>query len=509
MPSVITECVDKEAQRAELQRILESPRFEHSPTLSHLLKYLCEKTFNGESDLIKEYSIALDVFGRKESFDQESSSIVRVEVNRLRKRLAEYYRNEAAGHALRITIPVGQYVPSFEAASAALPVADEQTGSKPQVPARYDWRLWAGIPAVILAIVAVLLVVESGHRRPPIESNSPATNPSRPPTAVGLAEEIRILAGSTRNYVDHSGKIWGPDIFFSGGTPAHSPAQHIWRTQDPAIYRSLRQGDFRYDIPLKPGSYELRLHFAETYFGPEEATGGGEGSRLMTVTANGRVLLADFDVLADSGAGRTADVKVFPGMAPASDGQLHLQFSSSGQGAAMVSAIEIVPGVGERMKPVRIVARDLPYYSNDSLWWSADVYFKGGQLGGSQEPARNASDPELYETERWGHFSYAVPVAPGKYTLVLHFIEHRQRGHETISGDDPTAPETTESRVFDVYCNGKRIVNRLNIYQEVGKNRPLLRTVANLEPNAQGKLLLEFIPVTHYATVSAIEILPE
>src|SRR5215471_6997400 len=49
-------------------------------------------------------------------------------------------------------------------------------------------------------------------------------------------------------------------------------------------------------------------------------------------------------------------------------------------------------------------------YSNDSRWWSPDVYFKGGQISSSQEPAQGVDDPEFYETERWGHFSYAVPV---------------------------------------------------------------------------------------------------
>ena len=114
MPSTTAEYVDTELQRAELQAVLQSPLFVRSPTLTHLLSYLCEKVFAGETDQIKEYTIALEVFGRGESFDQDSDSIVRVEVNRLRKRLAEYYSGEGAGHRLRITIPVGQYVPVFE-----------------------------------------------------------------------------------------------------------------------------------------------------------------------------------------------------------------------------------------------------------------------------------------------------------------------------------------------------------------------------------------------------------
>jgi hypothetical protein len=117
-----------------------------------------------------------------------------------------------------------------------------------------------------------------------------------------------------------------------------SRARHstIWRTQDPIIYRSSRQGDFAYNIPLKPGIYELRLHFAETFYGPENPGSGGEGSRTLSVSANGQTLLHEFDVLADAGGERTAEVKVFPDISPAADGQLHLSFTSGKSGRAML-----------------------------------------------------------------------------------------------------------------------------------------------------------------------------
>ena len=36
-----------------------------------------------------------------------------------------------------------------------------------------------------------------------------------------------------------------------------------------------------------------------------------------------------------------------------------------------------------------------------------------------------------------------------------------------------------------------------------------MRKFTGLEPNAQGKLLLEFVPTRDYATVSAIEVVPQ
>src|SRR5664279_1703715 len=110
MPVENLQSIDYQAQRAELQTVLESRSFTRAPRLAHLLSYLCERLFAGDACRIKEYSIGVEVFLRGSSFDQDADSIVRVEANRLRKRLAEYYAGEGASHRLQITIPVGQYV---------------------------------------------------------------------------------------------------------------------------------------------------------------------------------------------------------------------------------------------------------------------------------------------------------------------------------------------------------------------------------------------------------------
>lgn len=513
VPSTTAESRAVEQDRAELQAVLESALFVRSPTLAHLLTYLCEKMFAGEGDSIKEYSIALDVFGRRDTFDQDIDSIVRVQANRLRKRLAEYYSGAGAGHPLRITIPVGQYVPVFqEAPGGGAAVSTGHVAAGTESP-RAKWQL-RKISLSLIPIGVILLLVGAGflfrHRlRPqPVASPLPRTAiANEPPVGLPVGDEIRILAGASRTFVDRSGKSWSPDAYFSGGAAVHSAAVHVWRTQDPTIYRTSRQGDFSYDIPLKSGTYELRLHFAETFYGPEDAGGGGEGSRIMTVTANGKAVLTEFDVLADAGGGRIADVRAFTDIHPADDGLLHLKFSSIKGGRAMVSAIELLPGIREQIRPVRIIARDVPYYSDDSRWWSADMYFKGGQLSSTEQTAAATDDPELYATERWGYFSYAIPVAPGKYTLTLYFIErHFSADHGRLS---PEAGGSSGTRVFSVFCNRKLLLHDVNILDEVGENRPLVRQFTGLLPNEQGKLLLEFVPSSDYATVSAIEVVSQ
>ena len=309
MPSTTAESSAVEQERAELQAVLESALFVRSPTLAHLLSYLCEKMFAGEGDSIKEYSIALDVFGRRDTFDQDIDSIVRVQANRLRKRLAEYYSGAGAEHPLHISIPVGQYVPVFqEAAGASASTGHVATGTEASAAAWQVRKIWLRL----IPIGVVLLLAGAGflfrHRLQPRPIASPlsrtATN-EESPVGLPVGEEVRILSGANRAFVDRSGKSWSPDAYFSGGAAVRSSAAYIWRTQDPTIYRTSRQGDFSYEIPLKPGSYELHLHFAETFYGPEDAGGGGEGSRIMTVTTNGKPLLTEFDVLADAGGGRS------------------------------------------------------------------------------------------------------------------------------------------------------------------------------------------------------------
>ncbi len=521
MTAVSPQTVTLDEQRAELASVVESPQFVRAPKLVQLLSYLCERLFSGHAGQIKEYSIGVEVFSRGDTFDQNADSIVRVEVNRLRKRLAEYYVGEGASHSLRITIPVGQYVPEFEPGAAGrnkqeLRVEPQSGPSPPGAPSQVPRRtsglrnplVWVSVVAVIGALILIGFYIRSTRRQTqavPATANAVSTAIAESPFGPPPGDEVRILAGATRSFVDHAGKLWSADASFTGGSAVKSQVQHIWRTLDPDFYRSSRQGQFRYDIPLKRGVYELRLHFAETTYGPESTGSGGEGSRLMSVRANGVLLLTHFDIAADAGASRTADIKVFPNIGPAADGKLHLEFTGDEGRQASLSAIEIVPGVRGQIRPIRLLARQSPYYSNDSEWWSPDTYFEGGQISSYPTPVRGTDDPELYQTERWGNFSYAIPVPPGKYSVRLHFASR----HET--GAAPPAPEGDGHAVhiFNVFCNGRVLLENFDLRQEAKQADIVIRKFSGLEPNAQGKLLLSFVPVEGYASVAGIEVLPQ
>ena len=93
----------------QLQRILADPSFQSAPKLSALLCYLVERTQAGQIDDLKAVAIAQAVFGRDDSFDAQTDTIVRVEAGRLRRRLAQYYEGNGLNDPLVIDIPKGAY----------------------------------------------------------------------------------------------------------------------------------------------------------------------------------------------------------------------------------------------------------------------------------------------------------------------------------------------------------------------------------------------------------------
>ncbi|MDQ6663632.1 MAG: malectin [Acidobacteriota bacterium] len=492
-------------ERAELQALLASGIFAKAPSLGQFLAYICDKYFSGESGQIKEYNIAVEALGRPPSFNQVKDSIVRVEAHRIRKRLKQYYENEGLGHPIQIVIPVGQYAPEFlprrELATIVVParaaLSEPATGA-PQP----THILWIALAAAAILVLAVFSVWPSK----PASQRSVAASAARTvvPSPIVEGEEIRILAGTLDgDYTDKRGGLWKHDRYFSGGEAASIRAHSITGTRDPSIFRTHRAGNFGYAIPLKRGSYELRLYFAETDYGEGNSRGGGEADHQINVQANGRAILSEFDILSDAGGSNRADVRVFKDMGPAADGKLHLDFSRQNGFGATVNALEVLPSLPGKMRPVRIVARDAGYVDSEGREWIADRYFQGGQPVLRTESVAGSSDPGVYRGERYGHFSYAIPVAAGNYTVKLKMAE-------TYFGPDQLGRGGLGSRLFDVLCNGKDLLHNFDLFRESGGSyRGIERSFSGLEPNPQGKLVLSFLPVKNYALINAIEVIDE
>ena len=118
--------------REELARVLASRQFRNTIRLQRFLQVSVERTLAGETDELKEYTIGRDAFDRGDDFDPRTDSIVRVEAQRLRGKLRDYYAAAGCADPVIITVNPGSYVPVFTwAIPVATPVAPETIAQPP------------------------------------------------------------------------------------------------------------------------------------------------------------------------------------------------------------------------------------------------------------------------------------------------------------------------------------------------------------------------------------------
>jgi hypothetical protein len=494
---------------AELAAVLASDVFKRSPKLSRLLLYLCEKSFQGLAGDITEYGIGIDVLGRDPGFDPQQDALVRVDTHHLRKRLKEYYTTAGRGHEIHIILPSGQYAPQFIlVGQASQPVPGAQSPEQhpnspqahdidqPETPGSQDPVAKLKLPSLkplwVAAIAALVLtawwlLAASREKSPRLATPAPA-----PSLAAAQFAPIRIAAGDRLgDYTDHIGRIWMSDRFFQGGAAFRRGPLQIQRTLDGELFRSGREGQFVYEIPLSPGTYELHLYFAETGVATESL-------RSVSMAINS-VPFSTVDIASDAGGVATATVKIFKNISPAPDGLLHLTFL--GTGPSFLNALEIVPGIPGKMRPIRLTARDSIYRDHLGQIWMPDESSAGGRRSTTTAQIEATADPGLYQTDRIGHFSYSIPVVEGgRYTLRLHFAEPWFNPSDRGIG----------SRIFDVYCNGTTLLKDFDILKEAGGGkRAIVRVFHGIPASPQGKLDLTFVPVINYALVNAIEVVEE
>ena len=194
-----------------------------------------------------------------------------------------------------------------------------------------------------------------------------------------------------------------------------------------------------------------------------------------------------------------ADERVFRDISPGKDGLLRIQFSGA-MGPPTLNAIEILPSVHHAQLPIHLIMQTTPLTDRKGQSWHPDDYFINGRLADQSHPLLDSPDPDLFARERFGHFSYAIPVdVRDTYTLVLHFAEFYFT----------SAASGTNGRVFKVMCNGQTLLDKFDIFREAGSLHELTKTFHHQKPTAQGKLNLTFEPILNNATISGIEVLDE
>lgn len=519
-----------EEQKQELvRRVGASPTFEKSIRLRAFFLYACRCAFENKPEEATEQQIGIHVYGRLPGYNPNEDNIVRSQARVLRSKLEHYFSNEGKDETTVISIPKGRYLPIFEARLAeitnrpneALSAKNNQQGGR---------RLYFLTATIFVALVVSFFVFrakpESSRSTvaPAVsniqpEQNNPGATSSAPDGMVSTRDgEIRIAAGHTGNaFVDSQGHRWESDRYYNGGIIRQGPKHFFPPVTNEDLFKTMREADsadrmvpqsqreFSYDIPLRRGSYELQLYFADPIRQLDsDNKEDAQNHRHFQVDVNGHPVLTDFDPISDAGFG-AVDVRSFKDVSAAEDGKLHLKFSSVWETPPFVSGIVLKPGAAGKMNPVRIAARPKDFVDDNGIRWSADQYYIDGNTNFYQNSDTGPKVPALYAGERLGNFSYSIPVPPGSYTIKLYFLE------SFFSPLIPAAPcHGVGCRVFDVTCNGVMLLQNFDIIQAApGAFHPIMKEFHNLHPNGQGKLLISFSPRANYAEVRAIEVLDE
>ena len=138
---------DAAAVREAIERIIASSDFDVSDRAVKFLRYVVEETLQGRSELIKAFTIGIDVFERDEGFDPQHDPVVRIEAARLRRAMERYYLLSGKDDPIRIDIPKGSYVPTFTAGSA-----ESETVSETRRASGIS-RWWLLAPLVVVLVL--------------------------------------------------------------------------------------------------------------------------------------------------------------------------------------------------------------------------------------------------------------------------------------------------------------------------------------------------------------------
>jgi len=143
--------------RAQVERILGSVEFRVPDRTRKFLRYVVDECLAGHANRIKAYSIAIEVFGRNESFDAQQDPVVRTEAGRLRQALERYYLVAGQTDPVIVSIPKGGYVPVFEPRTVVPEPKVDPPDRSLDVPANPRRRkLTGGLLAVAIVLIAVL-----------------------------------------------------------------------------------------------------------------------------------------------------------------------------------------------------------------------------------------------------------------------------------------------------------------------------------------------------------------
>jgi hypothetical protein len=242
----------------------------------------------------------------------------------------------------------------------------------------------------------------------------PDPNPSPIPGGETGLEEIRINAGGEQ-VTDSQGRVWKADTFFTGTSEAHSTTKAIAGTTEDKLYQTERWGqDLSYAIPIKNGTYDVKLHHAEIFFGK------GPGQRVFDTKVEGKLVADDLD-LGKTGS-HTAYVQTIKGV-EVKDGKLNIDLSATANNAQL-AGIEVVKAGSSPMPQPSPTPKPTPGFPSpivvEAESMKANTYRVRSNPFASGKSTLSLKGGEKGET---GMASFDFAGRSGKYDVVVGYFD--------------------------------------------------------------------------------------
>jgi hypothetical protein len=158
--------------QAQLKRIVESPFFRSSKRCRSFLERVVQHSLTDSPEPLKERTLGVDVFARDPAYDTAVDPVVRVTAGEVRRRLGQYYGEEAHHSQLRLDLPPGGYAPAYSRPHG-VPV---EPAVAPDVPPAVRRRGWMWGLAGVIALLTITVVALLPIRRPPAAAAAAPTS---------------------------------------------------------------------------------------------------------------------------------------------------------------------------------------------------------------------------------------------------------------------------------------------------------------------------------------------
>jgi hypothetical protein len=144
--------------------------------------------------------------------------------------------------------------------------------------------------------------------------------------------------------------------------------------------------------------------------------------------------------------------------------------------------------------PIRVNAGGKVYTDSLGQTWSADTDYSGGNVHATTSPIKGTPDPTLYQTYRYGQFSYQFAVPNGGYNVVLKFAESYWH--------------SAGQRIFSVSINGVLVLTNFDIVAAAGAPLTAIDRAFTIKVTS-GTLTIKFIKGSaDVPKVNAISVAP-